>query len=57
VIFILHPLLGYVALGGAVLLFTLGITNELWTRGRLTAATMEGRLSDNLANASQRNAW
>ncbi len=56
VIFILHPLLGYVALGGAVLLFTLGITNELWTRQRLMAATTAGRLSDNLAGASQRNA-
>ena len=56
VIFILHPLLGYVALGGAVLLFALGLTNELWTRRRLMAATTEGRLSDSLANASQRNA-
>lgn len=56
VIFILHPLLGYVALGGAVLLFTLGLTNELWTRGRLTAATTAGRLSDSLVNASRRNA-
>lgn len=56
VIFLLHPLLGYVALGGVVLLFLLGSINELWTRNRLIEATSLGRRSDDLARASQRNA-
>ncbi|MGI9499582.1 MAG: type I secretion system permease/ATPase, partial [Geminicoccaceae bacterium] len=56
VIFVVHPMLGYVALSGAALLFVLGIVNEIWTRRRLIAATTAGRLSDRLAGASQRNA-
>jgi len=56
VIFIIHPLLGYVAAGGAALLLTLGLINEFWTRGKIVAATNQGRMSDQLASASQRNA-
>jgi len=56
VIFIIHPLLGYVATGGALLLLGLGLINEFWTRGRIMAATTQGRISDHLAGASQRNA-
>ncbi|MGI9507264.1 MAG: type I secretion system permease/ATPase [Geminicoccaceae bacterium] len=56
VIFIVHPLLGYVAAGGAALLFTLGLINEFWTRSKIMAATTQGRMSDQLASASQRNA-
>ncbi len=56
VIFLIHPLLGYVAAGGAILLFGLGLINEVWTRGTITTATTQGRMSDQLASASQRNA-
>lgn len=56
VIFIIHPLLGYVAAGGAALLFGLGLINEFWTRSKIMAATTQGRMSDHLASASQRNA-
>lgn len=56
VILLIHPLLGYVAAGGAILLFGLGLINEVWTRGTITTATTQGRMSDQLASASQRNA-
>src|SRR6266404_4251261 len=38
VVFLLHPLLGAIATVGAVVLFGLGVLNELATRGPLEAA-------------------
>lgn len=49
VIFLLNPLLGWIALGGAALLFLLTLTNE-WATGRLVREASTG------AMASQRRA-
>jgi len=54
--FILHPLLGYVALGGAVLVFTLAACNEWATRGKLVEANRISLQSANYAVTSLRNA-
>ena len=56
VLFLFHPLLGYVATAGAVLLFIVALLNELTTRRPLAEA---GRLiaeSQALATAGHRNA-
>lgn len=53
--YILHPILGYVAAGGAVLLLVLGLINDFLTRGRLADASAlqskaQSVLSDTLRN-------
>ncbi|EAR21906.1 type I secretion system permease/ATPase [Nitrococcus mobilis] len=56
VIFVLHPVLGFVALGGAVILFALAIVGELITRGPLREASKVSVNSHAFAESSLRNA-
>ena len=54
-IYLLHPLLGYVAIAGAVLLFTIALLNEFTTRrplGAAAQATAQGRA---MADSGLRN--
>lgn len=56
VIWLMHPLLGYFALAGAVLLFVLGIFQELLTRKKLAqAGAIEGD-ANQFVTACMRNA-
>ena len=55
-IFALHPLLGIVALLGAVLLVALTVLTEFLTRAPLKAATADGLQRGSVAAASVRNA-
>lgn len=56
VIFLIHPVLGFITLAGAVILFTLAVMNEMFTRkphavaGRIQMRSME------IADAASRNA-
>jgi PrtD family type I secretion system ABC transporter len=56
VIFMLHPVLGWVAVGGAVVLFIVAILNEVTTRKPLQNASNENILALSQANAAVRNA-
>jgi ATP-binding cassette, subfamily C, type I secretion system permease/ATPase len=56
VIFLLNPLLGFLAVGGAVTLFGLGLLNERVTRQPLVAASKAQMLTQYQADASVRNA-
>ncbi len=56
VIFLLHPVLGFIASFGAVLLFILAILNELLTRKLLTEAGQHNMLSQRHVDLSLRNA-
>lgn len=55
VIFLFHPLLGSVALGGAILLFGLGVLNELVTRKPLKEALREHATGQSFAETSLQN--
>ncbi len=55
-IFLMHPVLGAVALAGAVALFMLAISSELLTRKSLKTASGHGILATNFAESSLRNA-
>ncbi len=56
IIFLLHPYLGYFALGGAVLLAILALLNDLLTRGPVRRAGESSTQSHRLAEESRRNA-
>lgn len=56
VIFMLHPMLGWIALGGAVILFSLAILNEITTREILAAANGASIGALRNAEAAARNA-
>lgn len=56
VIFMLHPILGWVATGGAVVLFVLAITNEVSTRKLLQMSGGASILALQQAEAAARNA-
>lgn len=56
IIFVFHPLLGFVALGGAVFLFFLAILNELLTRRPLKQASTVSINANGFAESSLRNA-
>lgn len=56
VIFLMHPLLGWIAISGAVVLFAFAITNELATRGPLRQAGSASIQSLERAEAAVRNA-
>lgn len=56
VIFLLHPILGWVAAGGAVLLVILALINELTTRKNLAKATQVLAESNEIAADGQNNA-
>ena len=54
--FLFHPLIGYTALAGAVVLIILAILIETMSRISLRAAAEHGVIRNNLAEASRRNA-
>ena len=54
--FLLHPTLGFVALGGAIVVFTLTIINEWITRGPLSEANSDAINASSYAMGSLRNA-
>ena len=54
--FILHPWYGFVATGGAVLIFALAIANELMTRSQLKTASLNSVTAASYASATFRNA-
>ena len=56
VIFMLHPVMGWVALGGALLLFLLTLANEFITSDLLREANTMGMASQRRADAIGRNA-
>ena len=56
VVFLLHPLLGTIALIGALLLFALAYINELVTRQPLGAANQQYNKEMDFTNANLRNA-
>jgi ATP-binding cassette subfamily C protein/ATP-binding cassette subfamily C protein EexD len=56
VIFLLHPILGCIALAGAVILFALALTSELATSGPLRQAGTAGIAAQKRADAIARNA-
>jgi ABC-type protease/lipase transport system fused ATPase/permease subunit len=56
VIFLLHPVVGFVALGGAVALFALAVLNELLTRKPLRTANRDAMHGMQRAEATMRNA-
>ena len=55
-VFLLHPLLGLVALGGAVLLFGVAAANEFVTRRPLERASLETMAANGIVEAGLRNA-
>ena len=55
VIFIFHPLMGAVAVFGAVVIFTLGMLAEFRSRLPMRAAAIEGLQSHQLLESSMRN--
>jgi ATP-binding cassette subfamily C protein len=54
--FLLHPWYGFIATGGAVLIFGFAITNELVTRHQLKAASASSVVAGSYASATFRNA-
>jgi ATP-binding cassette subfamily C protein len=54
--FLLHPWFGWIALGGAVLIFILAVTNELLTREQLKTAGRNAAVAGTYAAATFRNA-
>jgi len=56
VIFLLHPLLGYTAIAGNVVIIILGILQERTTHGRLSRATAASNQGQGLLAAGLRNA-
>jgi PrtD family type I secretion system ABC transporter len=55
-VYLLHPMLGHVALIGGIALFVVGLVNEASTRGPLARAGSELATSTSFAEASARNA-
>ncbi|MPZ11263.1 MAG: type I secretion system permease/ATPase [Kiloniellaceae bacterium] len=56
IIFVFHPLLGLVALAGAVVLFALAVASELATRGPLRAAARDSAAAHGFTENTLRNA-
>ena len=56
VVFLIHPLLGWIGLGGAVLLALCAVANDLATRTRVAAANDAQAKALNEADAAVRNA-
>ena len=56
IIFLFHPLMGAVALAGAILIFLLALANERLTRGPLEQQQTEGRRAGRFVDLSLRNA-
>jgi len=55
-VFLIHPTLGWIALGGALLLFALALANEFATRSPITEANTQSALAMNEVDAALRNA-
>jgi ATP-binding cassette subfamily C protein len=53
--FLLHPWYGYIATGGAVLIFCSAVANELLTRKGLRAASLNSIVASSYASATFRN--
>lgn len=56
IIFLIHPVLGWIAMGGAVMLFTCALLNDWTTRKKLTEANHASARALNTADAAIRNA-
>ncbi len=56
VIFLLHPFLGFMALGGAIILFSMAVSNEVATRKQLLLSGRASRNALSDAEAAVRNA-
>ena len=56
IIFLIHPVLGWIGLGGAVVLFVCALVNDLATRKNLAAANDASARALNAADAAIRNA-
>ena len=54
--FLLHPLYGYIALGGGVVIFCLALGNELMTKSHLKAASQNSVSANSWVQATFRNA-
>lgn len=55
-LFLFHPLFGWLAIGGALMLLALTVANELSTRQTLTTANLEAIAATNDASSHLRNA-
>lgn len=55
-LFLFHPLFGWIAIGGALMLLALTVANELATQQTLTAANLEAIAASNDASGHLRNA-
>ena len=53
--FIMHPWYGWIALSGAILIFTFAVANELLTREQLKSAAKSSNLAGTFAAATFRN--
>ena len=56
IIFLIHPILGWIGLGGAVVLFGCAVLNDLATRGKLAEANGTVARTMNAADSAVRNA-
>ena len=56
IIFLIHPVLGWIGLGGAVMLFVCAVLNDLATRKKLTEASGASARALNAADTVIRNA-
>lgn len=56
IVFVLHPLLGWIALGGALVLFALAVSNELATRNLMLLSGGSSIKALHQAEAAARNA-
>ncbi len=56
VVFLFHPILGFVALGGAIIIFIFALSNEFATRGPLSQASKNNVQTSNFVSTSLRNA-
>lgn len=54
--FIFHPWLGWVATGGATIIFILALLNELMTKKTLNEASMHSQTAQHFANTTLQNA-
>lgn len=53
--FIFHPWLGWVATGGALIIFGLALLNEITTKKKLNEASTNSRMAEHFANSTLQN--
>ena len=56
IVFVIHPMLGWIGLGGAVVLFVFAVLNDVTTRKQLVEANNASARALNAADAAIRNA-